>query len=482
MILVAGLAVVGLAGIAAAFYFSTRSDGSRDRAVAGARGRGPARSARSARSATSARSARSAEGARSESGRAPDPTGPSGSSTVIDFTGPQRVLEDPEPATTGHRARHEPDDPAATSRSRRRVGWRKGSDVDEELWPAEAFGGVTDEQFWDDLASDKPLATTARTAQPGTAARRRPPNAGPPPDLRPALDRGRADGGHGLGEGPGTQPQPPLGPDGRTAVQLVQPGPQPAAVSPLATQPYPVARPSSIATHAVRAAQQPTESRGRSRPSMDEDPLTSPAYSLRPRGSVGGRAYPSSRRSADLTRERYEAAVRQETQAFSLADAQAAGGGYPDGVPPFRQSGRPSPGGNGGRGETRPDPPRSDGSRCDPLASDPLRSGDGYGGAVPYTAYPYPQQPYGEPTRPRNAPPYGEQPGYGNPPGRASGTGQGGPAGDLQRANGTWGLAQADRNGAGDGSWGSRPAYPPVNGHRGPHDPRGYDRRLTGAP
>ena len=34
----------------------------------------------------------------------------------------------------------------------------------------EAFGGVRDEQFWDDLAADKPLATTARTAQPGTAA------------------------------------------------------------------------------------------------------------------------------------------------------------------------------------------------------------------------------------------------------------------------------------------------------------------------
>ena len=62
-------------------------------------------------------------------------------------------------------------DPAAeagTARSRRRVGWRKGEDVDRELWPAEAFGGVSDEQFWDDMAADKPLATTARTAQPGS--------------------------------------------------------------------------------------------------------------------------------------------------------------------------------------------------------------------------------------------------------------------------------------------------------------------------
>ena len=58
-------------------------------------------------------------------------------------------------------------DPGASkdSRARRRVGFRKGADIDEELWPAESFGGVSDEQFWNDLASDKPLTTTARTAQ-----------------------------------------------------------------------------------------------------------------------------------------------------------------------------------------------------------------------------------------------------------------------------------------------------------------------------
>jgi hypothetical protein len=47
-----------------------------------------------------------------------------------------------------------------------RVGWRRSADVDAEMWPEEGFGGVSDEQFWDDLASDKPLTTTARTAQP----------------------------------------------------------------------------------------------------------------------------------------------------------------------------------------------------------------------------------------------------------------------------------------------------------------------------
>jgi len=488
MILVAGLAIAGLAGIAAAFYFSMRPDGSRARAVPGSRTRGRVRTGESRRPASRSRTSRTPTGAGSESGRAPDRTGSSGSSTVIDFTGPQRVLEDPEPAVTGRRARHEPDDPAATPRSRRRVSWRKGSDVDEELWPVEAFGGVSDEQFWDDLATDKPLATTARPAQPDTAAKRRPPNTGP-----------------------GTQPQPRLGPDDRTAIQPVQPGPQHSATSPIATQPYPAATPPSVATQPVRAAHQPAESRGRSRASADEDPLTSPAYSLRPRGSVDGRAYPSSRRSADLARGQYEAAAGQETQAFSLADTQAAGGGYPDGGPPFRQLDRPSHSGNGGRGRSdagrpdplrpdgyrsdplrpdgyrsdplRPDPLRSDPLRSDPLRSDPLRSdplrpdplrpdsfrpGDGTG------PYPYPQQPYGEPAQPMNTPPYGERYGYGDP------ADQGGPAGDPRRANGGWSPGQAGGNGG--GSWGSRPAYPPVNGPRGPYDPRGYDRRLTSPP
>ena len=36
-----------------------------------------------------------------------------------------------------------PEDPAKAVKSRRRVGWRKGSDIDEEMWPTEAFGGLS---------------------------------------------------------------------------------------------------------------------------------------------------------------------------------------------------------------------------------------------------------------------------------------------------------------------------------------------------
>jgi hypothetical protein len=462
MILVAGLAIAGLAGIAAAFYFSMRPGSARVREVPGSGKRGPAAdrrpptdrsrtsrppARRSGRSTGPSRPAGSAAGARSANGRAVDRAA---SSTVIDFTGPQRVLEDPEPEplVTG-RARHgaELDDTDATAKSRRRVGWRKGSDVDEELWPAEAFGGVSDEQFWDDLAADKPLATTARTAQPDSAARRRP-SAGPLPDLRPADDRSRGNGRRGAAEGPGTHPQPRLGLDDR----------------------------------------QPAEPRGpsRARISADEDPLTSPAYCLRPRGSVDGRGYASSRRSGDHAREQYRSATGQETQAFSLAEVRAAAGGYPDGVPPFRQfdpsysssGGSSASGGSAANGRSRSgegpsDPLRSGGYRADPLRPDPLRAdplrvGGGYNGTVPHAAHPYPQQPYGEPAQPVNTPPYGDR--------------YGAPGGDPRRANGGWSPGQPGGNGAGDGSRGSRPAYPPANGYRGAHEPRGYDRRLRSLP
>src|SRR5580704_2669545 len=133
MILVAGLAVAGLAGIAAAFYFSMRPGRSRVRTAAGPgpaadsrvpasrsrisrsssdrpdRSAGPARSARSDRpvwpdgSDTAATSAGSARAARAVSGRATDRTG---ASVVIDFTGPQPVLEESEPPVQGRRARH----------------------------------------------------------------------------------------------------------------------------------------------------------------------------------------------------------------------------------------------------------------------------------------------------------------------------------------------------------------------------------------
>ena len=350
MILVAGLALVGLVGIAAAFYFSMRPGSPRDEALPGSprdeavpgrsgdsrgpggsgapRGARPGRAAasrppasrsrtsppssggpaRPASPAPSARPGRSARGAPVSDG-----TGPS---TVIDFTDPRMGLEDSGPLVTGHRARHggrqddapdvaaaqrmaargshqaDPDNTDMTARSRRRVAWRKGTGVDEELWPAEEFGGVSDEQFWNDLAADRPLATTARTAQPDTAARRLPPDAGRRPDPQPGTGRipdpqpgdpARQAAGRVAGDGAGTHPQPRLGPDDRTAVQ--------PAVAAMPPSPGP-ARP-------VRAAYQAAPVPSPAATGAQEDPLTSPAYALRPKGAVDGRSPQSSRHSMD---------------------------------------------------------------------------------------------------------------------------------------------------------------------------------------
>ncbi|HTX27641.1 MAG TPA: hypothetical protein VME19_11540 [Streptosporangiaceae bacterium] len=430
---------------------------------------------------------------------------------------------------------------AQASRSRRRVGFRKGSDVDEELWPTETFGGVSDEQFWDDMASDKPLATTARTAAaPDPGSRRRLPDVVP---SRDSDDRGRGDGSRiasgGSSSGSGAYPASAArsGPADRTAIQPIQTGPQrvqtgphaiPTALQPIqtgpqpvptgtqptsvparsyqpGTQPYPAAQsyqpgtqPAPISGQAGRAAQ-PADPRGRARTAngtdtgtgaaAGEDPLTSSAYSLRPPGAVNGRSYQSPRRS----RDQYDAAVSQETQTFSLADTQAATGGYPSGVPPFRQFDQAAGSGNGRALESRPDAVRSDTVRYDDLRSDPQRTdalrtdalradplmSDGYwsggrpdalrgagaGDIYGSTAgHPYPERPYSDAAPSTAAMP--SYPGYGYP---AS------PADDPREPNGTRGQGRS-----GTGSWGARQSHPTGNGYRGPYDPRTNGRSLSG--
>ena len=160
------------------------------------------------------------------------------------------------PGTATTRARPA-EDTARTAKPRRRVGFRKGADLDEELWPTESFGGVSDEQFWDDLASDKPLATTARTAQQDPPGRNRlsgpaagaglPTGSGAGPaaglDTGPATDPqavqaqaddrkrdDRAPGGGRRGPGTGAHPAPRTGPDPaaeRTAIQPAYAATQP---------------------------------------------------------------------------------------------------------------------------------------------------------------------------------------------------------------------------------------------------------------
>ncbi len=564
MILVAGLAIAGLAGIAAAFYFSVRPGNGSSRARTAGSGRTGSDLA-PARSRTSAHLPRSGPAA----GRTrPDPD--------ADFEGPPRrhagaghlamghrghrddvaghtapvglravgartdAGARPRPAERPDREADEAEDAIRSTRGRRRVGFRKGAEVDEEMWPSESFGGVTDEQFWDDMASDKPLATTARTAaQADPGSRRRLPDAAPLPNGRagsgayapsyasPAGRPGPADrtASQPIQTGPqriqtGSQPIPtgpqpiPTGPQpiptGPQPIQGTQPVPVVTRSYQPGTQPYqasaqsyqPATQPAPVMGQGMRGGM-PAAPRGRARHAngadvgpgagAGEDPLTSAAYALRPPGAVDGRSQSPRRsrdRDRDLTREQYEATVAQDTQSFSLADTQAATGGYPGGVPPFRQYELPAGGGpsgpaslngngNGRAPEYRSDGGRSDTGRYDQFRSDPYWSGGrpesvrGAGTADPYgstNGHPYPERPYGDPAPSTSTPPYGETYGYGYP---AS------PADDPRQPNGTRGTlgnAAQGRSGVNGGGTGARPAYPAGNGYRGSYDPRANGR------
>jgi len=323
----------------------------------------------------------------------------------------------------------------ASAGTRRRMAWRKGSDIDEELWPIETFGGISDEQFWDDLAADKPLATTARTAQAESGASTRPARAYPP-----------------------TKPMA----DDRTAGPALQSVQATATRAPMATQPYPArTQQPPAAPQPARAARQPAESRGRGSaaaggPGSDEDPLTSPAYALRPKGAVGGRPYQSSNRPGDPAREQYETTVSRHTQA--LENGRAAGASS--------------------------DPPRSGGYRADPLRPDGYSPGSsapavtsgprayqpGPGSAGRYggtAARPYPGPPRGQPApsaQSMSTPPYGDRYGYRSPVG---------PAGDPRRVNGNGGHGRSGGHDVGEGNLGPHRASPPADGYRGPSDPYG---------
>jgi hypothetical protein len=381
MFLVAGLAVAGLVGIAAAFYFSIRSGNRGDKRLRSARPglsrpdlSGPRRTAGDGTPVTTFTPAASARPRRPGAARTAEPVG------ARRLADTQALPEDPWPgdAEAGNPWPDDawPDDPmsgdptatdpklgtapfdagetrpiatTATAKPRRRKGFRKGADLDEELWPAESFGGVSDEQFWDDLASDKPLATTARTAQQEPPSRSR--LSGPAPGA--GLITGSAAGpAAGLDNGPATGPQAVQAPAGdrkrdergpgggrrgrypaprtasdpmaeRTAIQpsyaATQPAqgmkpPLPGATQPVraaatpprgtAAQPREAATPPrGTAAQPRGTGTQPVETRRRRPSSAEEDPLTSAAFSLRPSGPVDGR---SSLRARNGSADRFD--------------------------------------------------------------------------------------------------------------------------------------------------------------------------------
>jgi hypothetical protein len=551
MFLVAGLAVAGLVGIAAAFYFSIRPGnpgnkrGSRvqpDRTSHTRPERHQVNDSGPNRGRSAGRPAATRNYRAEDRGTGPNPVaehrGPDRTRTRTrrpeadddrwaaevaghgDRWAPEpeaaRLNGDPVPAgisgpadgavrsarggsrAGGRRMAAEADTDAdpqqdGTAKSKRRSGWLKRGDISEELWPTETFGGVSDEQFWDDMASDKPLATTARTAQSDSGSRRRPPDAVPLAGLGDTQvmgdrrgrgsDNGRGgDNGRVGAGGPQYQTGPQqaqtgpqsyrtgprpvqAGPEHQTGPQQAQTGPQPyqtgSQQAQMGSQRYQTgSQPYQTGPQQTQTGPQPayasvgdrTETRRRP---MEEDPLTSAAFSLRTSGPVDGRSYQASRRSRDMSREQYEAAVSQDTQTFTLADSQAAAGGYPGGAPPVRQfdslPGGSTPSYGGGR----------------PGGSD---RGDGYRSPAPPHS--------GSADTSVSTPPYGQN--YGG-----DGSGYGDPAQDARRS--------ASRASDGEANRATRPVYPPDgyprgstypqrtypqgNGYRGPYEPRGGDHR-----
>ncbi|HXL93962.1 MAG TPA: hypothetical protein VN969_33935 [Streptosporangiaceae bacterium] len=347
------------------------------------------------------------------------------------------------------------------------MGWLKRADRDAEMWPEETFGGVSDEQFWDDMSSDKPLATTARTAQPPEGEPRRRPApaegrlAAPPAKsapVKPVPVKAAAPSGQAttqafpvsaipLGAGALTGPQPVRGGTQpiRTGAQPVHTGPQPVLTGPpqlIRTGPQPVLPPRPVAAPLTAPPAAPLAAPAqpaRGRHSTGEDPLTSDAFSVR--SSTDSRSYRSARQSSGLSRDQYEAALAQETQTFSLNDPPS--GGYP------AQQQYEAP-----RGRRHADE-RSSGSYPVQPPARPAETGgysrDGY--ASPASQYSYGQ--------PAPAPPYGDSFDYQD---------------DARRP------VPARESAARESAVSGRPPRPVYSSgsHRVPYDPRGGERRLTG--
>jgi hypothetical protein len=254
--------------------------------------------------------------------------------------GPAGDGDDGDDGLSGRRRAGKPHKP------RRRLARGKPDD-DDAPWPSADVDGVSDEQYWAELSSDKPLATTARTAQSGDDAEQpwypeggaadQGPSGSVPAPVPADAPRGRR--GRRRGD------------DGLNGTEVPQPDQEPGA--------------GSAARLGHRRRGEPVQS---SR-SAEEDPLTSASFSRHAREASDSRSYrasrdpqrpsPGGRRESPAT----DAQALMPTQAFRspgpATRGPAARGtrGAPAGsdLPP---SGRPDPYGNGAyRNGTRPADP-----------------------------------------------------------------------------------------------------------------------------
>ncbi len=243
----------------------------------------------------------------------------------------------------------------------RRMG-RSRQDYDNDPWPsADEIDGVSDDQFWSDLSSDKPLATTARTAQapsdsgrpwaPGDGPGRPGPAAEPGsadmvsalvPATAPAMGRGRRAQRRVAEPEDGTEPRPRQQPDGGAG----------GAVRPRGSGgPSGAAGPG--ASGGSRRRGEPMRSPG----GAEEDPLTSASFSRHARAASDSRSYQGSRQAHRPSHGRPDASaddtqtMRPDPRSYRAPDpAGAPGSGSPGRGAPG-PGGRPGPGGTTGPGQ-----------------------------------------------------------------------------------------------------------------------------------
>jgi hypothetical protein len=548
MFLVAGLAVAGVIGILAAFYFSKRGGKRLRPAGAGRIGAGRAAANRpgAIRRPASRIGGAPRTGQTEFALRASGPVRTAGggrlsgapvSALTESWPSTPSDLEEPQPgdAWPGDLAATDPGlraarpgagavqpgaDASKDARQRRRVGFRKGADIDEEMWPAESFGGVSDEQFWDDMASDKPLTRTARTAQQEAGPKNRLVDTGTAtnPQGNRALggdrnggdrnggdrngsdrngsdrngsDRGRASRGAGAGRraaGSGPYPGPRTGPDPaaeRTAIQpayaATQPvksmtAPVPGAPPPFQNAPQPAKNtmppPGAAKPGRAAAGTGPVGAVG------PAGPVGQPRGASAPPAETGRRRRPNNAEEDPLTSTAFSLRQRGPVDgrsSFRSRDQQEAPRGQ-NARGQNDSAGGPGRGPASPYGHTAPYPPAGtsydDASSATQMMSTPPY-GENYGSGSEGQAD-HPRRQNGTRSHARPGSPderaRPSRPAYPQDTRPASGSY---PAGGAYQENGYRdpGHQPGGHQGNGNGSRG--------NGHRGPYDPRDDYRRLT---
>ena len=234
-------------------------------------------------------------------------------------SGPEPGLADPDAQDTGERHTHG---------GRRRIAKiqkpqlrlsRSRPDYDNDPWPsADEVDGVPDDQYWSDLSSDKPLATTARAAQNASDDESWPPAPG-----RPAAGAG----------GPAAFPAPveadaPTRGRGRRARERDE-GEQDS------TEPRPLQQPGGTSGRRRRGEPE------RAPRSAEEDPLTSASFSRHAREANDSRSYRSARQAQHRPSHGRPDSAAPDTQAMPPG-ARGYGAAGPAGPPEAQAPGRGS--------------------------------------------------------------------------------------------------------------------------------------------